>query len=558
MPNVQCGRRGDRRLRLIVILSLFKTKSHASPTTMVRPLLLLLILLLAVVIIGAASIVHGKTVTVHLTVDTMRFDTPDTPISFNTRAYNGRYSGPLIRVAQGDSLHINVVNKLTADIDGPVNTFRLANTTNLHLHGLHMSPNAPADDVFRRVLPNSTASYVYEIPSDHTPGTYWYHPHVHGSSSNQQGGGMAGALVVGPADPVSYFKLSPALFAMEEEILLLQHLCFHNDGKYQSSTPYINHLNVVAYGLDNIPPNPKYKFPNEAPDYYMVNGKFQPNITMAPGEFKLFRLIGAGTNAFLELQIVDSSSGKHSCDIYVVAKDGIYVPSAYEDQYPLLVPGSRIDLAVRCNQTGYYHLASQANAPAYNSMLEESTVVFEGNLAGLHILGTPVTMSPPSVLPARPAYLPDLRNITVSPSNEFSLVFETVGGPIPPGPPFRPMHINQQSFATKDTFITSMQLGSVHEWSIGIAGDSNMAAGNHPFHMHVNPFQVVDIGSGMGTEIFGIRVGEYRDTLPLSAISSFRIRFIPDRFTGRALIHCHTIPHVDLGMGAVANITTGK
>ena len=54
---------------------------------------------------------------------------------------------------------------------------------------------------------------------------------------------------------------------------------------------------------------------------------------------------------------------------------------------------------------------------------------------------------------------------------------------------------------------------------------------------------------------FQVRVGEYRDTAPLWQSASYTVRFVPDRFTGRALIHCHMIPHVDLGMAAVANIT---
>ncbi len=113
----------------------------------------------------------------------------------------------------------------------------------------------------------------------------------------------------------------------------------------------------------------------------------------------------------------------------------------------------------------------------------------------------------------------------------------------------------ERAFRSKDTFITSMQLGAVQEWTVGIAGDSNVAAGNHPFHVHVNPFQVVDLGEGGLTELFGVRVGEYRDTVPLWPSSTWTVRFTPADFTGRALIHCHMIPHVDLGMGAVANIT---
>ena len=51
-----------------------------------------------------------------------------------------------------------------------------------------------------------------------------------------------------------------------------------------------------------------------------------------------------------------------------------------------------------------------------------------------------------------------------------------------------------------------------------------------------------------------MRVGEYRDTLPLWQSGDFTIRFVPDRFVGRALVHCHMIPHVDLGMALVVGL----
>ena len=48
----------------------------------------------------------------------------------------------------------------------------------------------------RQVAPGETYTYVYNIPPDHAGGTFWYHPHRHGSTAGQAGGGMAGALIV--------------------------------------------------------------------------------------------------------------------------------------------------------------------------------------------------------------------------------------------------------------------------------------------------------------------------------------------------------------------------
>ena len=527
---------------------------------------------------------HAATiVNVSLIVDVFRLTTP---IAFWTRGYNGRFGGAPIRVPQGGTLRITLVNRLDGpDNGGPLNWFRNPNTTNLHLHGLHVSPSGKSDDVFRAVPPNTTAHYEYKIPIDHPAGLYWYHPHTHGSSSLQQGGGMAGALVI---DPIDNSTIPPALLAMEEEILLLQHLCFYNDGKYAVSTPYINHLNVIKYGLDNMPPRPVYRFPNEHPDYYLVNGVLRPNITMRPGQWKRLRIIGAGTSAFLELHLIvaatqrgeraNASSSSSSpppprrrqataanagCEILMLAKDGIYVTTAYAEDAPLLVPGGRIDVAVRCATDGTYSLISMPTTK-YSNELAETTVVWEGVLLNRVVGGAAMTMASPSALPPRPAYMPDLRNSTVPASQQLSVALHSLGGPYTAGLPF-PQHLiavngnPAVAFSSKDAYVHNMSVGVVEEWGVGIAGDSSVAAGNHPFHVHVNPYQIVSIdGYTANYSILGVAVGEYRDTIPLWLGGRVLIRFQPDRYTGRALIHCHMIPHVDLGMAAVAYIGERK
>ena len=314
-----------------------------------------------------------------------------------------KLGGPLVRVKQGDELHITLVNKLAKDKTASCpNAFQLANTTNIHLHGMHVSPSGMSDDIFRQIAPGTHGNYVYKIPIDHPVGTFWYHPHNKGSSSLQQGGGMAGALIVDPKSPETYYDGMGELASMKESVLLLQHLCFHDMGKYQSSAPYINHLQVSKWGLDQLSPNPVYRDPSRLPDYIMANGQYQPNITVQPGEFRLFRLINAGTNAFLRLRVVSDGSSNPECDTYIVAKDGIYVGNrAYLASAPLLAPGSRIDVAIRCNVSGIFHLASQPQDPL-SSNLARSTIVYSGKFAAILVSGEKVNMSPPLKLPPPP------------------------------------------------------------------------------------------------------------------------------------------------------------
>ena len=197
---------------------------------------------------------------------------------------------------------------------------------------------------------------------------------------------------------------------------------------------------------------------------------------MKPGQFKLFRFVGASVSAFLALGIVahpnpntanptasaaakagrrrrrsSSSSIAHNgdgdgdgrgfsdnhdydgstCEIYVVAKDGIYLDAPLLNPRPLLCPGSRIDVAVRCAGVNSYDIVSHPDAP-YQSDFEPNTVVYDGVLATFNVAGAPATppMKLPAKLPPRPSYMPDFvaAGGAVSPDQQFSVVFYTPGG----------------------------------------------------------------------------------------------------------------------------------
>jgi len=101
----------------------------------------------------------------------------------------------------------------SAETVKPPNCFHGDNTTNLHFHGMHVSPQKPQDYVLLELLPEGShlhephsgkgtvavGSFTYivnPIPADQPDGTQWYHPHKHGSTALQVGNGMAGALIV--------------------------------------------------------------------------------------------------------------------------------------------------------------------------------------------------------------------------------------------------------------------------------------------------------------------------------------------------------------------------
>lgn len=74
------------------------------------------------------------------------------------------------------------------------------------------------------------------------------------------------------------------------------------------------------------------------------------------------------------------------------------------------------------------------------------------------------------------------------------------------------------------------------------------SAGQHPYHQHQNPFQIVwyDTGPGVTDYVDAVRLCEWRDTIPTSP--NINIQFTPRAFVGDVIVHCHLLQHEDNGM----------
>src|SRR5258706_6247072 len=107
-----------------------------------------------------------------------------------------------------------------------------------------------------------------------------------------------------------------------------------------------------------------------------------------------------------------------------------------------------------------------------------------------------------------------------------------------------------------------LQVGATEDWVLTSAGEP------HIFHIHVNPFEVIDVTHG-GKSIFGSK-GEcqvppdsvglenqychmwhaFRDTVFVQNDYQVHIRTTYDRYIGEFVMHCHILDHEDSGMMA--------
>ena len=338
--------------------------------------------------------------------------------SVRAAVYNGSYVPPTLRVRPGDVLRLRLVNALDE-------------ATNLHTHGLTVSPLGNSDNVFLHVEPGGAQEYEIRIPSSHPAGLYWYHPHAHGHSDDQVRNGMAGALIVeGLLDSI------PELRAVTERVLLLK-------------DAQIGGGHIVHRGIgDDV--------------LRTVNGTLNPTITLRPGETELWRIANVGADLYYLLTL----DGHR---FYEVARDGDRLARLVPKRQLLIEPGAREEVLVQAEGPGTYALRTAAfnTGPQGN---QYSGAV----LATMQVMGAAVT---PIALPEQLLPVADLRGAV---TGRRTIVFsETADGDT--------LFIDGRTFDPGRTD-TRVRLGAVEEWTIRNESDEL-----HDFHIHQTHFQVTAV-----------------------------------------------------------------
>jgi FtsP/CotA-like multicopper oxidase with cupredoxin domain len=284
------------------------------------------------------------------------------------RSYGGCKSGPLIEVLPGNTLRVDLINGLsTKDPTCPGNPpggAECFNTTNLHTHGLHVSPAGNSDNVLLNIAPQTEFPYEINIPSDHPAGTFWYHAHRHGSTAVQVASGASGILIVRgnrqytpptPQNPRPIADIDTILHdargvPMDEKFFLFQQIayaCFNNDpklpgGLWQQIYTTAGMYDASSKGQDpKSPANAPWTCPAPAPGKFVsrgavenfnlqldsatiwdtngrftsVNGIVQPTITIPAGEIQRWRFVHAGIHDTINLQVVPAASPAGSSNL---------------------------------------------------------------------------------------------------------------------------------------------------------------------------------------------------------------------------------------------------
>jgi FtsP/CotA-like multicopper oxidase with cupredoxin domain len=446
-----------------------------------------------------------------------------------TATFDGDIPGPTFRIRPGDRLKIKYTNSLKypesilpaaeaakaqkmaemmvqsgMHMEGPPTQEQLNGgflLSNIHTHGLQVSPTGNADNPFLIFKPPDTFDYEIHVPKDQPAGLHWYHPHRHSSSAKQGWSGLGGAIIVeGEIDKV------PQVAAAHERLMLLQEIWLDNKGHVPMGLPIPTAGDVPFSTIPAVPSDM----------YYTINGVHQPVLNVHPGSIERWRIANESPHKFSRLTLDGHT-------FYQIAQDGIAFSEPKPRTEILMAPGNRAEVLIKVAGSGTYKLKALAYDQGHpgGAMPEELMLTMVGSEA-------PESGSlPTELVPAYPA-------ISKEPVvKQREVVFSGVTDVAPVQ-----FFLNKKKF-DGDRSDANVKVGTVEEWTL-----VNDDVYQHPFHIHVNPFQVLEVGGKRYTDD-----DVWWDTfaLPRKSRVKVRMKFRPD-VTGKTVYHCHILPHEDNGM----------
>jgi FtsP/CotA-like multicopper oxidase with cupredoxin domain len=329
------------------------------------------------------------------------------------------------------------------------------------------------------------------------PGTHWYHAHKHGSTAINVANGMTGAFIIegnydndlNSAYGSFILKDNKAWNTRSQKIIVLNQLVTELNAMTRKPI-------AAPFGVD-----------------FSVNGRLRPKVTMQAGEIQLWRIVNtSGRTAayFMPPKGIEWQQ---------IAQDGVqYAPRSYKDGQNLnkpfyMAPANRVDLLVRApmNMSG-----KSAEVRIQNVMGRSAVRPSPGEpdpVDGSVLLTVDVTDQPvlqngqPKEMPflteanspTLPQFLTDISDEEWQHNNSITRTFVFNSKKPVRSPSTSSMAhqhtINDMIFDEEHSHVEVL-LGATEEWIIKNMTTPetgpNKSPIDHPFHIHINPFQIVE------------------------------------------------------------------
>ncbi|MBX3715131.1 MAG: multicopper oxidase family protein [Burkholderiales bacterium] len=398
--------------------------------------------------------------------------------------YNGLFPGPVIEAREGDRVRLALANGLPID-------------TTAHWHGLPV----PADqdgNPMDPVRPGATRLYEFDLPAG-AAGTYWYHPHAHGTTAEQVARGLAAPFIVRAADD--------PLVHLPEVTMLVTGLRLDANAQVSASGPM-----DFAVGRQG--------------EQLLVNGGRLPVHAMRPGATERWRILNATSARYLRLALDGHA-------LTLVGTDGGLLAAPVGPLAEILVaPAQRVEVVVTASTSPNARFTLRAQRHAIDAM-------GMGTYAAEDLLTVATTNDPPAAPAALPGALRAMPAQAAATARKRLVLTQSGMGMM------AAFGINGRLFDMNRVDLVSTA-GETEDWDI--VNDTLM---DHPIHIHGTQFRLVARESrGVATPA---PFAAWLDTVDVPSGATATIRVRQDR-PGKRMVHCHILEHEDAGMMAVLEV----
>ena len=409
---------------------------------------------------------------------------------------NSQFWGPTIFVNKGDTVHMNVLNKLN-------------DSTTIHWHGMHLP--AVMDGGPHQVIPPGTLWQPYWKVTNNAA-TYWYHPHLHEMTLEHLSKGIGGFIIVKDAEE-SALAL-PRTYGIDDIPLML------TSRRYNNANQFV--VQNVAYG-----------------DYLLVNGTRDPEITL-PKQIVRLRILNAEIERAYNFGFSDNRK------FYIIANDGGLLDKPVQVSKLLVAVGERYEILVDLSND---NVGSSINLMSYNANqpfgFPGGEPAAQGNFGSLlnnkdfNCLRINIGQSTNSPITSIPTSLISNQFINTSDAT-VSRSINVKGGV--PGNPI-PFNFNDKVFDI-NRIDNTVNLNAIEKWTI-----TNSNVFGHTFHIHDVQFKLV--ARNGNTNAVGLHEQGWKDVLylPRNENATFIAKF--DDYADPIhpfMYHCHFSNHEDDGM----------
>ena len=484
---------------------------------------------------------------------------------------------PTLRLHPGDLLDLQLANKLTEPAPSMSHAMRMdislgrpgtdacgrgamsATATNLHFHGLTVAAKCHQDEVLHTSIGPSDPPFEYKfrIPPGEPPGLYWYHPHIHGFSSQQVMGGASGALIIEGIE-----QAVPELAGLPERLLVIRDQDLLNPDAPPSRFEPVVPKNLID--RDGDAANNGTGFGKPAKD---LSVNFVPVpypdyppaiIRLKPDERQLWRLLNASAITYLNLAVLFQHTPQQ---LGLVAIDGVPMnwagaaaPAITWVDHIGVPPGARVEFVLRGPPQGVPALlvtrtvdTGQGGENDPNRAL--ATLVATSDAAELPTLPAQTT----ALTAPRPPWLGNVQPVRTrklyfseklenpKDPNSATTFYITVDGETPTE--FDP---------AKSTPNITVRQGDVEDWII-----ENRTTELHTFHIHQLHFALMAWNGASVNEPFlrdTVNVPYFSDRMLQYPSVRVRMDFRDPDTVGTFVYHCHLLEHEDAGMMGVIRV----